>query len=92
MRVELTGENKRQVFVPRGFAHGFVVLSESATFAYKVDNYYAPECDRGIAFDDPALSIEWIAERAKMKLSQKDTTQPLFKDAEVFSFEDNLYA
>ncbi len=90
--VELTGENKRQVFVPRGFAHGFVVLSESATFAYKVDNYYAPECDRGIAFDDPALSIEWIAEREKMKLSQKDTTQPLFKDAEVFSFEDNLYA
>jgi len=51
--VELTGENKRQLLVPRGFAHGFVVLSEEAVFAYKVDNFYNPECDRGIAFDDP---------------------------------------
>lgn len=90
--VELTWENKRQLFVPRGFAHGFIVLSESATFAYKVDNYYAPDHDRGIAFDDPTLAIEWIAVREKLKLSQKDTTQPLFKDAELFSFEDDLYA
>ncbi|HIP02538.1 MAG TPA: dTDP-4-dehydrorhamnose 3,5-epimerase [Campylobacterales bacterium] len=90
--VELTGENKRQVFVPRGFAHGFIVLSEYATFAYKVDNYYAPECDRGIAFDDHSIGIEWVAESEKLKLSQKDTTQPLLKDAEVFNFEDNLYA
>ncbi len=57
--VELTGENKRQLFVPHGFAHGFVVLSDSATFAYKVDNYYAPDHDRGIAFDDVRLNIDW---------------------------------
>jgi dTDP-4-dehydrorhamnose 3,5-epimerase len=79
--VELTGENKKQVLVPRGFAHGFVVLSEEATFAYKVDNYYSPECDRGIAFDDPSLHIDWQLPVEKMQLSPKDTKQPLFKDA-----------
>jgi len=89
--VELTGENKRQLFVPRGFAHGFVVLSESATFAYKVDNYYSPENDRGIAFDDPAIGIDWKAERERFNLSQKDTKQPLLKDAELFNIKDNLY-
>ena len=57
--VELTEKNKHQLFVPHGFAHGFVVLSDSATFAYKVDNYYAPEHDRGIAFDDSKLGIDW---------------------------------
>ena len=55
--VELSGENKRQLFVPRGFAHAFVVTSETAIFAYKVDNYYAPEYDRGIRFDDPDISL-----------------------------------
>ena len=90
--VELTGENKRQLFVPRGFAHGFVVLSDSATFAYKVDNYYSPENDRGIAFDDPSIGIDWIVEREKLNLSQKDTKQPLLKDAQLFNFGDNLYA
>ena len=57
--VELTASNKHQLFVPHGFAHGFVVLSDSATFAYKVDNYYAPEHDRGVAFDDTKLKIDW---------------------------------
>ena len=57
--VELTAENKRQLLVPRGFAHGFVVLSEEAIFAYKVDNYYSPECDRGLAFNDAAIGIDW---------------------------------
>ncbi len=90
--VELTGKNKRQLFVPRGFAHGFIVLSESATFAYKVDNYYAPSYDRGIAFDDPSLKIDWRADINRLQLSQKDTKQPLFENAELFSFEDNLYA
>ncbi len=90
--VELTGENKRQLFVPRGFAHGFVVLSDSATFAYKVDNYYSPENDRGIAFDDPSIGIDWIVEREKLNLSQKDTKQPLLKDAQLFNYGDNLYA
>jgi len=74
--VELTAENKKQMFVPRGFAHGFVVLSESATFAYKVDNYYSPECDRGLAFDDPELNIDWQLPTEKLQLSAKDTQQP----------------
>ncbi len=90
--VRLSGENKRQLFIPRGFAHGFVVLSETCTFAYKVDNYYSPECDRGIAFDDPALKIEWIAEREKLQLSPKDTKQPLLDAADLFNYSENLYA
>lgn len=89
--VRLSGENKRQMFIPRGFAHGFVVLSETCTFAYKVDNYYSPECDRGIAFDDPMLNIDWIAELSKLQLSAKDTKQPLFMDADHFDYSDNLY-
>ncbi len=89
--VELTEENKRQLFVPRGFAHGFVVLSEEATFAYKVDNFYSPECDRGIAFDDPAIGIDWKIEKEKLQLSAKDTRQPLLKDAELFDFSEKLY-
>ncbi|WP_406683476.1 dTDP-4-dehydrorhamnose 3,5-epimerase [Seonamhaeicola sp. MEBiC1930] len=89
--VELTGENKKQVLIPRGFAHGFVVLSEVATFAYKVDNYYSPECDRGIAFNDASLNIDWKLPMEKMKLSDKDTKQPLFKDAEYFENLVSLY-
>ena len=58
--VELSAENKKQLLVPRGFAHGFVVLEDDTVFAYKVDNYYSPECDRGIAFDDKNLNINWI--------------------------------
>jgi dTDP-4-dehydrorhamnose 3,5-epimerase len=90
--VRLSGENKRQLFIPRGFAHGFVVLSETCTFAYKVDNYYSPECDRGIAYNDLALNIDWIAETAKLQLSAKDTVQPLFADADHFTYGSNLYA
>jgi len=89
--VHLSGENKRQLFIPRGFAHGFVVLSETCTFAYKVDNYYSPQCDRGIAFDDPALNIDWIAAVSKLQLSAKDTKQPIFADADHFTFGDKLY-
>jgi dTDP-4-dehydrorhamnose 3,5-epimerase len=90
--VELTGENKRQLFIPRGFAHGFVVLSGEATFAYKVDNYYAPETDRGIAFDDPALGIDWGVPASKMNLSEKDKKQPSFAEAELFTFGVDYYA
>jgi len=91
--VELTGENKRQVFVPRGFAHGFVVLSDTATFAYKVDNYYSPECDRGMAFDDPQLNIDWRLPSEQLMLSGKDTKQPLFKLLpECFHYSINYYA
>lgn len=82
--VELSGENKRQLFVPRGFAHGFVVLSEEVLFAYKCDNHYMPSHERGIAFDDPALGIDWRVKVDSFILSPKDTRNPLLKDAEVF--------
>ena len=78
--VELSGENKRQLFIPRGFAHGFVVLSESATFAYKVDNSYAPEYDSGIKFDDNELNINWGLTENEIQLSAKDENLPAFKD------------
>jgi dTDP-4-dehydrorhamnose 3,5-epimerase len=83
--VELSADNKRQLFIPRGFAHGFVVLSETAIFQYKVDNYYNKDCDRGIAFNDPALAIDWQIDLAQVQLSEKDNKQPLLKDAEVFA-------
>lgn len=81
--VELSSENKRQLLVPRGFAHGFVVLEDDTIFAYKVDNYYSPECDRGIAFDDVALNIDWQVAHAELNLSAKDRVQP--KLAQVLS-------
>jgi dTDP-4-dehydrorhamnose 3,5-epimerase len=90
--VRLSGENKRQLLIPRGFAHGFVVLSETCTFSYKVDNYYSPECDRGIAFDDSALAIDWIIPNEMLQLSAKDTKQPLFANADHFDFSENLYS
>ena len=93
--VKLSGENKRQLFVPRGFAHGFVVLSETCTFAYKVDSYYNPECDRGIAFDDTEIDIDWIVEPNHLKLSAKDSKLPKFSEissADYFNFSENLYA
>lgn len=77
---ELTSENKHQIFVPHGFAHGFVVLSDSATFAYKVDNYYAPEFDRGIAFNDSDLNIDWQLPLDILQLSDKDQNHPKLLD------------
>ena len=71
--VELSAENHRQLFIPRGFAHGFAVLSEEAIFQYKCDNYYAPDCEGGIAWDDPALGIDWQLPAADVILSAKDT-------------------
>lgn len=91
--IELSGENKRQLFVPRGFAHAFLVLSETATFAYKVDNYYSPECDRGLAYNDPDIAVQWPLELKELLLSEKDTKQPLLKDAkELFDYGTNQYA
>jgi dTDP-4-dehydrorhamnose 3,5-epimerase len=78
--VELTAQNKKQLFVPRGFAHGFIVLENDTVFAYKVDNYYSPENDRGIDFKDPALHIDWQLEEGQLKLSAKDKVQPLLSD------------
>lgn len=91
--VELSEENKRQLFIPRGFAHGFVVLSNEAIFTYKVDNYYSPENDRGIAFDDTDIGINWQIEHSKLQLSDKDMKQPLLKDAgELFQYGLDYYA
>ena len=78
--VELSGENKRQLFVPRGFAHGFSVLSESAVFAYKVDNTYAPESDSGIRYNDEYLDIDWGLNDDEVQLSAKDKNLSFFKD------------
>ena len=89
--VELTAQNKKQLLVPRGFAHGFLVLSKQAIFAYKVDNYYSPECDRGIAFNDATLAIDWQLKASALQLSVKDTQQSLFKDATYFNNLINLY-
>ncbi len=83
--VELSADNKRQLFIPRGFAHGFVVLSETAIFQYKVDNYYNKDCDRGIAFNDPALAIDWQIDLAQVQLSDKDSKQLLLSQVELFS-------
>ena len=78
--VLLSGENKRQLFVPRGFAHGFSVLSESAVLSYKVDNIYAPEFDSGIRYDDKDLNIQWGLNKEKIKVSIKDKNLSFFKD------------
>ena len=82
--VELSDENKRQFFIPRGFAHGFLVLSEEAIFTYKVDNPYAPQAEAGIRWNDPELGIEWPIDPKRVLTSEKDLKQPLLKDAEVF--------
>jgi len=89
--VELTEDNKKQLLVPRGFAHGFVVLSEEAIFAYKVDNYYSFESERGLAFDDKTIGIDWKVKKEVLQLSPKDTKQPLFDDAEYFNNTTKLY-
>ena len=76
--VLLSGENKRQLFVPRGFAHGFLVLSDSATFSYKVDNTYAPKFDAGIRWNDNELNIQWGLEESEVLVSAKDAELPFF--------------
>lgn len=85
----LSEENKKQLFVPKGFAHGFAVLSDTAVLSYKVDNYYSPECDRGISYDDPNLGIDWQLPKDLLQLSEKDTKQPLLEEADCFEFDMN---
>ena len=82
--VELSEDNKRQFFIPRGFAHGFLVLSEEAIFTYKVDNVYAPQADSGVRWNDPQLNIQWPIDPQQVQTSAKDLEQPLFKDAYYF--------
>ena len=82
--VELSGETRRQLFIPRGFAHGFAVLSEKAIFTYKVDNVYMPSAEASIRFDDPQIGIEWPVPREDMLLSAKDVNAGAFSEAETF--------
>ena len=82
--VKLTSKNKQQLFIPKGFAHGFVVLSEGAIFSYKVDNYYAPEYDKGIRFNDPFLNLDWGLKPEECIVSKKDQNLPLISDAHFF--------
>jgi dTDP-4-dehydrorhamnose 3,5-epimerase len=90
--VELSEKNKRQLLIPRGFAHGFVVLEDDTVFAYKVDNYYSPECDRGISFDDENLNIDWILSKEALNLSAKDKTQPLLSETDdLFEYGVDYY-
>ncbi len=90
--VELTAQNKKQLLVPRGFAHGFIVLEDDTVFAYKVDNYYSPQNDRGIAFNDKDLGIDWILNTDELNLSDKDKIQPLLKDTnDIFEYGVNYY-
>jgi dTDP-4-dehydrorhamnose 3,5-epimerase len=93
--VELTSENKKQLLVPRGFAHGFVVLEDETVFSYKVDNYYSPENDRGIAFNDAVLNVDWRINQDGLNLSAKDKLQPLLREVaegDLFNSKVNYYA
>lgn len=90
--VELSEENHRQFFIPRGFAHGFAVLSDTAVFQYKCDNFYAPEADGGISIQDDSLGIDWHIPADKVVLSGKDMKHLCLKDFDSpFDYNDNLY-
>lgn len=79
--VMLSGENKKQLYIPRGYAHGYLVLSEEAIFAYKCDNFYQPDAEGGLKYDDPTIGIEWPIEDSYFKLSQKDKRWPPFDES-----------
>lgn len=90
--VELSEENHRQLFIPRGFAHGFVVLADEVIFQYKCDNFYAPEYEGAIAWDDPDLGIDWKVPADKLIMSDKDKNHPRLKDAPwLFNYNETLY-
>ena len=90
--VELSDENHRQCFIPRGFAHGFAVLSDEVIFQYKCDNFYAPESEGAIAWNDPDLGIDWRIPEEMVILSSKDESNPSLKDADsLFDYNENLY-
>lgn len=82
--IELNDENKYQLLVPKGFAHGYVVLSETAIFSYKVDNYYHKESERGIIYNDEQLGIDWNFPASDLIISEKDKVQPVFSKADLF--------
>ena len=90
--VELTGENHLQFFIPRGFAHGFSVLTDEVVFQYKCDNFYAPQNEGALAWNDPDLDIDWKIPANKIILSEKDKAHPRLKEAEgLFNYNENLY-
>ena len=89
--IELSGHNKKQLFIPRGFAHGFVVLSKKAIFQYKVDNYYSKSYEQGIIYNDPILNIDWHINEENLILSEKDKQYPSLNEAELFNYEEMLY-
>ena len=88
--VELSADNKNQLFIPPGFAHGFVVLEDDTKFLYRVDNYYNSESERGIAYNDSELGIDWKLNPNHFKLSKKDSNLPLFNQAEYFKMNNNV--
>ena len=91
VKVELTENNHLQFFIPKGFAHGFAVLSETAVFQYKCDNFYAPQSEGAIAWDDPDLAIDWQIPQDKIKHSKKDSNHPMLKDAPyLFDYNEKL--
>lgn len=91
--IELSKENKRQLFIPRGFAHGFAVLSEEAVFQYKCDNLYAPEHEGAIAWNDPKIGIDWQIRPEDAILSEKDRKHPTLDEAEeLFDYNTDYYA
>lgn len=93
VKVELTADNHRQIFIPRGFAHGFVVLSDEAVFQYKCDNLYAPESEGAIAWNDPAFGIDWQIPASDVILSEKDKHHPLLADCkDLFDYSLDYYA
>ena len=88
---ELSAENQLQIFIPRGFAHGYITLSESSIFSYKVDNYYNKESEASIAYDDPKLGIDWILDPKFFLISEKDKLHPNLDQAQCFDFKTLLY-
>src|SRR6056300_962090 len=89
---ELSAENQLQLFIPRGFAHGYITLSETSIFQYKVDNYYNPQSEGSIRPDDPTLAIDWQLPKDEWIQSEKDQNHPLLSEAPLFDFKDDLYA
>ena len=86
----ISAENKRQLFIPHGFAHGFLVLEDNTIFSYKCDNYYSPQHERGIRWDDPKINIQWPQLDVPLVLSEKDKRQPLLADAVLFDSEKEM--
>lgn len=90
LAVELSGDNHHQLFVPRGFAHAFFVVSELAVFSYKVDNVYAPDYESGVRWDDSTIALDWPLKGKTLRVSEKDKQLPLLQDRENYSFFEGL--